>query len=206
MEVLLNLISMKCKDETTGTDWGSDEISLGGFAIDSQAQVTKITPFNVSSDFDTGEMVKFNPHKTFARFPLGTSIKKPVTFSAGFLLIERDNGGMDKATQKIYEKVAAEVKKKKDELEHQVNAAIPVVIAGIPVGLIWSYVKPVVYDYLKNKILGWFGDDLFPLRDVSLTIPNENYSWHGKKTSPPITLLFQGNDGTYEMVYEWEIR
>lgn len=205
-KVLLNLISLKCVNETGTTNWGSDEISLGGFAIDSKAKTTKITPFNVSSDFDNGEMVKYTPHKNFTSFTLGTNLKKPVTFSAGFLLIERDNGGMDTATKKIYDKVVAEIKKKKEELESRIEDAGQVVIAGIPIGLIWTFVKPIVYGYVKDKIIGWFGDDLFPMRDVSVTIPNENHTWHGKKTSPPTMIEFRGNDGIYQLVYEWEIK
>ena len=210
MSTLLNLRihSVKCVDETGGwiaEKFGDDEIYLGGFSIDANAAAKKIDPFSVNSGFDDGEVQKYNPPRVFATFQLGAHLTKPANFSAGFLLIEKDAGGMLNAIKKLYDKLVAEIAKKKNEAAGHANGT-GVAIAPIAVGLIWSYIKPVIYEYVKDKILGWFGDDLFPLQDVTTTIMNADHTWHGKKNSPVSMVEFSGHGGTYQLFYDWELR
>ncbi len=205
----LRIHSVKCVDETNGSfveRFGNDEIYLGGFSIDAHANPRKINPFNVSSDFDDGDIKKYNPPRKFVTFDLGTNFSRPSNFSVGFLLAEKDNGGMNDALQKIYEKLASEIQKKKTQaLTTAGSGGTATAIAALPLGLIWSVVKPYVYAYVKEKIIGWFGDDLFPLQDVTISILNANQTWNGSKVSPIAMVEFRGNDGLYQLFYDWEL-
>ncbi len=204
----LRIHFVKCVDETGGgfvERFGNDEIYLGGFSIDAKARTAKINPFSVNASFDDGDIQRYNPPRVFATYQLGTNLTRSANFSAGFLLIEKDNGGMDTAVKKLYDKLVTEVKKRKDELENRVDSIIPVGVGQVALSLIWSYVKPILYEYVKDKIIGWFEDDLFPLQDVSTTIMNANHTWHGKKYSPVNMVEFRGNDGVYQLYYDWEL-
>lgn len=205
----LRIHSVKCVDETGGSfaeRFGNDEIYLGGFSIDPKAKTTKINSFSVYAGFDDGDEKKYSPPKVYATYELGTNFTKPVKCYAGFLLIEKDSGGMATATQKLYDKLNAEIKKKKEQLEDRLDTTVPVIIGGIPAGLIWSAIKPILYNYVTNTIAGWFGDEIFPLQDVSATIMNANHTWNGKRTSPVSMVEFRGHDGVYQLFYDWELK
>lgn len=222
MSTILNLRirRVKCVDETNGSfveRFGDDEIALGGFAIDNKAVSTQIPSFTVSSSFDDGEVKTYNPPKVFASFQLG-NLTGPANFSAGFLLAEKDGGGFADAIKNIFEKLVSEIAKKKKELESRLPvptthtsgthtaAAVAPLVGGIVLSTIWPIVKPYVYDYVKNKIIGWFKDDLFPLHDITTTILNANHTWNGQKVSPEAMVEFRGNDGVYQLFYDWELR
>lgn len=222
MNTILEALITKvvCVDETNGSfveRFGNDEISLGGFAVNNNAVSTKIAPFTVSNSFDDGDVKKYSPPKVFASFPLG-NIVRPANFSVGFLLAEVDGGGFSDAVKKIFEKLVAEISKKKAELESKAAAAAATpashagavafapVAAGLILSTIWPLVKPYVYSYIKDKILGYFNDDLFPLHDVSTTITGPNHTWNGSNTSPEAMVEFRGNDGVYQLYYEWRLR
>lgn len=205
----LRIHSVKCVDETGGSfaeKFGDDEIYLGGFTIDAKAKTTKLSPFCVNSGFDDGEIQKYNPPKVFASYQLDSNFTVPVKCYAGFLLIEKDSGGMTSAVQKLYDKVTNEIKKKQTSLERGAVAAVATAVAAIPVSLIWTAIKPTVYNYVVNTISGWFGDDIFPLQEASTTILSPNHTWNGQKTSPISVVEFRGHDGIYQLMYDWELK
>lgn len=205
----LRIHSVKCVDETNGSfaeKFGNDEISLGGFTVDAQANTRKIEAFNVGSNFDDGETVRFNPPRTFASFNI-SNLNSPANFTVGLLLIERDNGGTSEALKKIADTVIAEIAKRKSAaLVGSNGGTATAVAAAIPVALIWSLVKPIIFSYVKEKIMGFINDDFFPLQDAVVTIINSNHTFNGRKTSPISMVEFRGNEGVYTLIYDWELR
>lgn len=208
----LCLVQVRCVDETGGSwaeKFGDDEIYLGGFGIDSANNTNKINPFSVRSDFDDNETHRYNPPKVFASFDLGGNFTSPRSFAAGFLMIEKDSGDMTKLINNLYTAVVDEIRKRRQQEEARI-ANLPraggVALRTIPLGMIWSVVKPIVYAYVVNKLVGWFGDEVFPLQDVTTTITGPDHTWNGKNTSPVSMVEFRGHGGHYQLSYIWEIK
>lgn len=209
----LRIHSVKCVDETGGywaEKFGDDEIYLGGFTVNTSNQTTKLNPVSIYGGFDDNEIQKYNPPKVFASFNLGPAFAKPKNYAVGFLLIEKDSGDMNGAVQRIYDILKQEIKKRLEAEQQRIEelsapGAGTAVAAAIPIGLIWSVVQPYVYSYVKDKIVGWFGDEIFPLQDVQTTILSSNHTWHGKKTSPIAMVEFRGHGGQYQLFYDWEL-
>ncbi len=196
--------SVKCVDETGGSfaeKFGNDEISLGGFGIDANGQVTKVGEFEVYADFDDNDVKNFAPPRRFVTLALGGGGSGSVT--AGLLLVEKDGGGMSTALQNLYAKVVEEMNKKKQQ-EMARRGVSSLTGADIDWKAIWEIVKPLVVAYVKDKIISAFKDDPFPLQSVSITVRGGTFGG-GMLTSPQSTVEFRGNDGIYRMTYDWEL-
>ena len=212
MSTILNLRihSVKCKDETGGSfieKFGNDEIFLGGFTIDPNGKTVKVPPFKVDPSFDDGDTKKFSPPRIFGRFTF-SDFQSSKNFTAGFILIEQDAGGMGNAIQKVADKVEEliattkqkEVEKMKLKAGNGTAAAI-----AIPFAAIWEIVKPLLIKFVFDKITVAFDDDIFPLKDVTTTLDSANHTFNGKKTSPIAMVEFRGHNGIYQLMYDWEL-
>lgn len=197
-QLSLRIHSIKCLDETGGK-WveklGNDEIYLAGFGIDANGQTTKVPAFEVYADFDDGNVKKYNPPKRFVTLNLGGSTSFPKTCSVGFLLFEKDEGGMGNAVEKIYAKLQEELKKRLGG-----SSVVP-----IPWDVILKEVIALIAGYAMKQIAQGIKDDLFPPQDVSVSIPSNDYTWNGSKVSAPGTVEFRGHSGVYSLTYDWEL-
>ncbi len=210
-QISLRIHSMKCVDETGGK-WaekvGNDEIDLAGFGIDSNTTTVKIDRLEVYPHFDDGDIKQFSPPRTLVTLSLTGASAFPKRCTVGLLLAERDNGDFGTKSGQVYTKVKEEMdKKKKEEEDKKRNAhgAGNSSLTGAEIAVIWAVVKPLVYDWIKNKIIAAANDDIFPPRDTSVTIPSNDFTWNGSRTSPPTAIEFRGHDGVYLMTYDWEL-
>lgn len=201
-QLKLRIHSVKCVDETGGKyaeKFGNDEIYLGGFTLDAEGNPVKIPNFSVYPDFDDGDIKNFNPPRVFATFNLNGSNSWPKNFGVGFLLFEKDGGGMDNALENAFQKFKKEVDAKR------ISARTTGQESFIPWGTIFSVVIPIVVKYLKDKLASAISDDAFPLESAIISIPNANYKWNGSMVSPLNKIEFRGNDGIYYLFYDWEL-
>lgn len=209
----LRIHRVRCVDETGGSfaeRFGNDEISLGGFTVDPNANSVKVSPFTVNNNFDDGDIHRFSPPKVFASFPL-PAFQTARVFSAGFLLFEKDAGGMAGIVTTIFNKVLELIQKQKAALAQKTavastNGSDEAATAAIPVGAIWAAIKPFVIKFVLDKISSALKDDLFPLQDVSVTLLSNNHTFNGSKTSPISMVEFRGHDGVYQLFYDWELQ
>lgn len=205
----LRLHSVKCVDETGGS-WaervGNDEIYLGGFIIIPGGETKKVSPLSIYPHFDDGDIKRFDPPRVFTSFNLQSGINYPSNCVAGLLLFEKDSGDMTSATEKVYQKVLEEVEKKKNAMAADaVGSPQPDQPQTDWIGIIWSAVKLVVYNYVKTKIAGAFADEAFPLQEASVTLLSPNHTWNGSNVSPVSMVEFRGHDGIYQLFYDWEL-
>ncbi len=62
-----------------------------------------------------------------------------------------------------------------------------------------------VANYVISDLYRKYSDDVFPLVTGSVNIPSSNYTWNGSLVSQPAMVEFRGNDGRYQLVYDWEL-
>ncbi len=209
MSTQLNLRVHKvtCTDETGGAfaeKFGHDEIFLGGFSMDAFASVTKINPIAISSSFDDGEEKKYNPPRIIATFRWGANVNKPRLYAVGFLLMAKNHGKMADAVTILYNKVLEESGKHKAESTDA--TAQDSAVATEPPPPIWPQIKTVVQEFVKSNMIGKLGDKIFPFKEASVTIENASHTWNGKTSSPLAMIQFSGNDGIYQITYDWELK
>lgn len=206
-QIALRIHSVKCMDETGGSfaeKFGNDEIYLSGFGIDAGGATVKVPIFEVYAHFDDNDVKNFAPPRKFVTLLLGAGGTWPKSVTAGFLLCEKDAGGMGTALDKTFAKLQEELKKKKEEQE-QKNKAMGLAASQIDWKTIWGVVKPILFGYVKDKLVSAINDDLFPLQSATISIPSATFSWNNSKVSPPERIEFRGHDGVYVMTYDWEL-
>lgn len=207
-QISLRIHSVKCVDETGGK-WvekvGNDEIFLSGFGIDVNANTVKVNLFEVYAHFDDGDIKRYSPPRNFVTLNLANNSSFPKTCSVCFLLVEKDAGGFGSKFTEIYTKVKEEMEKKKKEKEEERKRAGSTFLSSGDLKDIWVIVKPYIYGWIKDKIMSAVNDDIFPPRDISITIPAADFTWGGSKVSPPSAVEFRGHNGVYLMTYDWEL-
>ena len=197
----LRIHSVKCVDET-GTDglfgtegFGDDEISLGGTVVGVTGTTAKVSPFNVSSSFEDGDVKSYNPLKPFFMFSLTKGTQFPKTVHATLVLAERDMGGISDFLNELTEKIEEEIV---DLLKNAANFEIPGLGMIIGDGIEWVVDK--VFDYLKSV----WSDDVFKPVILSAKVSSPTHIFaNGKIHSPDQTVTFQGHSGTYEVRCDW---
>ena len=207
-QISLRIHSVKCLDETGGR-WvervGNDEIFLSGFGIDANATTIKVDPFEVYPHFDDGDIKRYSPPRNFVTLNLTNNSSFPKSCSVGFLLAEKDGGDFGSKSAVVYEKVKEEMGKKKKEEEEKRRRSGQLSFSGADLKIVWEVVKPILYEWIKDKIISVANDDIFPPRDTSVTIASADFTWEGSRVSPPSAVEFRGHDGVYLLTYDWEL-
>jgi hypothetical protein len=197
----LRLHKVKCVDETGSTSFGSDEIDLGGSAVDETGDTHAIAKFRVGSDFDSGEQVTFSPPRQFTRFALTEGTKFPKSYFVTMVLAEIDHGGFPDFLSKLLVKVKEKVTTLLKEVVGGVIGASGGPI-GVAIGIAVGFVVGKIFD-LIGRI---WGDDVFPPKTVKVSIPSLNARWPGGKSdSPEGIATFIGHGGKYEVTYDWRM-
>jgi hypothetical protein len=187
----LRIQKVKCVDETTGTDLGSDEILLGGTAVDAVGNTRAISPFLVHNDFDDGESKTYNPPRSLTTFDLRPGSHFPKYYHVTLVLSERDHGGTAAFIERLYrlvrDRVMSAVKKAGVAIYEKIANAISLAV-----------------DYVIRYLLRLFGDDPFPPRTVYVRIPSLRHRFTGGRTdSLSYRVTFKGNSGHYQLWYDW---
>lgn len=200
---------IKCFDETNPEGWGDDDIKVSGTAVHTDGTVTQAATKGEYS-FADGESKWLN--WTFASFtrtkPKSGGIVYD-TYGVFVALAEIDSGGFGKVLDAIYAKV-----------QDKVKAAIATAVAGGAspfVGPFLGAVAGAVAAWLADKliewVISWFGDDLFPVKYVSLTgprgfgfYPSDKWISEGPGyRSKDEWLKFYGHGGHYGVRYYWRV-
>jgi hypothetical protein len=201
----LRLINLRCVDET-GNPWfggeiGADKINLGGSMIDATGVTTKINDFRVG-EFDDGDVVAWNPLKSFAKFDLAKGTEWPKSYFVIFALAEIDQGGFPDFLNELVKKVADEIKKR-------LGAYIGGIIGAASGGVIGAIIG-IAVGYAVDKIIEWliniWKDDVFDPLTVSIELQSSRATFgNGSYNGPDMIARFKGHDGEYHLTFDWRL-
>jgi len=207
--IKFQLKEVYCVDDTS--EWGDDEIAMGGTFTDSQATSTKLNEFRVHNDFRTGVSKTYSPKilKSFA-MPTGDY---PQTYSAFITLAEKDHGGFSNFISELYESVKAEVQVILTALGAAAGASIGSSIGGSvgtavggPIGTIIGIAAGAIVGALIGALAAGLRDDVFIPQVASITLPTQGATFsNGSLTSPYYYLNFEGHGGEYRVKYRWKL-
>ncbi|MGP6173235.1 hypothetical protein [Corynebacterium sp. A21] len=199
----LRLREVYAVDETNtmGTEWGSDEIYVGGAGLELRGNVDpwvhKIKPFKVASFEDRGRKT-YSPPRELADFGLGSSV-----FPKGIVIVlflAEHDGGDD--IKKAYRELCEEYEGLAKDLKADMAAD------DGPASEMEQKMKLIRYakkawdtaNFVYNQ---WKGDEMFKPEEMTTTIESEEYRWNGKKVSPEKELHYKGHGGHYILRYDW---
>lgn len=199
----LKLAKVKCVDETD-PDWlGSDEIAIGGFAVDEKSNESKIAEFKVGK-FDDGDVKDYNPDKVLKEFLLNGV--HPGTYAAFLSIAEKDSGGFSDFLQKLYEAVKAHVVEVLTVLGAAAGTAIGVAIGGSvgtalagPIGAIIGIVAGAIMGALIGWLVESFKDDVFEPAITAVILENNQ-----PFTGPVQRLVYEDYGAKYYAYVYWQ--
>lgn len=201
----LRIHNVKCIDETGGnrvTEWGSDDIYLGGTAVLMKGPIPTVVkiPYFKVGQFDDGDRKTYSPPKPFTEFSLRNSGSFPRNYAVSLVLVEKDSGDQmneflndlaekqQEAIIKTYRKAAASGQEPETEE-------------------FWDMVWKEAKDIAKEMLMEWWRsvrkDDIFEPGDASIKVTSVNQTWNGKPNSPVSKLTYKGHNAHYEIAYDW---
>ena len=204
------LHSVRCVEETSG--FGSDEIDFGGVATDAALNSAVMGRFRVSSDFDDGETVTFNPPRIVHTFDLMNPAWWPKSLLVTFMLAEIDSGGFNDTLVELLKKIRGIVEKELTKLAVAtvggaigagVGSAIPFIgtVVGMVIGAVVGYIVGAVFDWL----IGMFNDDDFAPAAIPVVVPSVHHRWAGAMDTPEWFVSMRGHGGHYEVRGDWAL-
>jgi hypothetical protein len=195
----LRIHRVKCIDETGGwLEIGSDEIRLGGTAVDETGDTHKIGDFGVMN-FDDGDVKTYSPPKSFTTFRLTEGNQFPKQYLVTLILAEQDQGGVSDFINNLLKKIKEEIAKRLAKLIGQAYPPIEIFNEEIRKAIKW------VLDNVIDYILRLWSDDIFRPVTVRTRIPSLTARWNGNAQSPRRKVLFTGHKGKYELTYDWRM-
>lgn len=202
MRLFINKV--RCIEETD--EIGSDEINLGGTVTNPFGNSSLVNEFEVSSDFDEGEVVDFAMSKVFASWNLETkSVGFPYVYAAIVAMSEKDDGGFYEFLKALWEQIDQEVKQ---AIAGLVGAAIGGALGTAfgPLGTIVGVIVGMLFGFLIEWMISWFDnpDDIVGAKAVLMTLASSKRSYYdwAKLTSAAgwkTTLHFKGDGGRYDV-------
>ena len=189
-----------CVEETD--EVGSDEIVMGGSAVDTKGNTHMVGDFMVHDDFDKGEQIDLGFTRTFFTWDLATEPAGfPYVYGALLVVGEKDGGGFYKMLQKIWDIVNGEVR---TLIAGALGALIGSILGGpfAAFGAIVGAAVGVFIDWLIHLLDN--PDDLVQVKSITMTLTStakSYYDW-AKLTSPQgwaKTLRFKGDGGIYDV-------
>jgi hypothetical protein len=195
----LMIKKVRCIKPTSG--WGSDEIAMGGLAIDPDGKTRKIGEFMVGTGFLAGkEKVWPGAGKAFAEWKIVANGVWPQVYPSMLLMVEKDNGGFSTMLSKLWSLV-------KDYVTAALKKA-GAALAGA-LGAIIGAVVGYVLSALVGWIISWWQDDLIQMKPMQLHLGAATASYYaaiGLTAEPPklSTLNFMGDGGHYRLWYHFQ--
>jgi hypothetical protein len=192
-----------CADETDGvfgTEWGSDEMHLGGSAIDATGVTTKIDQFKVA-DFDDGDVHTWASPKVMTTFDLTRGTDWPKTYFFVLALAEEDGGGFSKYLDDLVNKIAEVVK---DKLAAWIGVGVGVASGG-PIGAVIGFVVGYVVGKAIEWLKAWWNDEIFAPVTVNVEIAGNSARFGGAVDSPNVVARMTGHGGDYRLTYDWRL-
>lgn len=203
---------VKCIDETNPEWPGDDEIAMGGVAIPSKGEPTKIQEFRVGNSFDDGESKTYSPPRVLKTFALD-NLTYPANFSVAVALAEKDNGGLSDFITELWKAIKNHLDKIIVAIGVAAGAAAGAAIGGTtgtaiggPLGSIIGAVAGLVLGALISWLISALKDDIFEPQMAAIRLPNPNTTFAGGSlTSPIMNLNFRGYGGFYRAYYSWKV-
>jgi hypothetical protein len=198
--VMLDLIRVVCIDETNGflgSEWGDDEIYLGGATIDEQGKTGEFKPFKVG-DFSDNDRKDFDPPKRLYTWQVGGGGSYPKHYFASLFLFEKDEGDLDATFEKLFRAFTDEVAAKIAALLGTAVGALFGGPLGAAAGALLGWLVGWLMGKLVNKLIAIWEDDPFVPKQVEFIIPN----WTARLDEPSKVFHFTG-PGEYAVRYRW---
>jgi hypothetical protein len=202
-KISLQFVRVACLDETNGflgTEKGSDEISIGGAALDSDGNTSAIAPIDLGGQWDDDDVRDLVPATSVTGYSMRGGRTFPRALFVTLVLVERDGSGMQDIIDKIVAKVAEEAKTSLTAL----LAAAAGGAAGGPVGALIGLAVGYAIDRIVDKITRAWEDDVFIPQTVRADIPSRQAMFAGRRTSPSAVVRFRG-PGEYACRYQWHL-
>lgn len=193
----LDVIRLVCVDETNGfmgSEWGSDEIELGGSIVSPDGTVIRIARRSMGS-YDDGTRRTFNPPKSMSVVRTDANATYPKSFLAILVLNERDWGGFADFLDSLVNKIKSDA-----------VAAIQAWLAGHagPLGPVLGLVVGWVVNKVVAKLSSIWGDDQFNPAQSLVTVSSPDGSFNGANSLPSEVVNFTG-PGRYAMRFGWRV-
>ncbi len=203
----LFITGVKCVEETD--EVGSDEIAMGGSAVDTKGNTHVVGDFMVHDDFDTGEKVDLGFSRTFFTWDLTTDPAGfPYVYGAVLVMAEKDSGGFYKMLKKIWDIVNGEVK---TLIAGAAGALIGSILGG-PFAAFGAIVGAAIGFFIGwlISLLGANVDDFIQAKALTMTLTASTKSYYdwAKLTSPQgwtKTIRFKGDGGIYDVDVAYRI-
>lgn len=199
-KVHLDMFRIVCVDETNGflgSEWGSDEISLGAFGLNAAATVTNYGPIALG-DFDDNTRRDFDPMRRLLTMSTTEVATFPQLVTATFVLAEIDLGGFPTFLNALVQKVRQDAI---TYLSGLIGGAVGS-LAG-PMGTIVGLVVRLGGRQNHRQIDQVWEDDLFrPCHHHrSIAVPGRVLRW---KSFADRVLSIHG-PGHYAIRYQWKL-
>lgn len=197
-KISLQFVRVACLDETDGflgTEKGSDEISIGGAAFDSDGNTSAVAPIDLGDKWDDNDVRDLVPATSITGYSMRGGKTFPRALFVTLILVERDGSGMQDIIDKVVAKVAEEAKTSLLALLNK---------TGGPVGALIGLAVGYAIDRIVDKITRAWQDDVFIPQTVRADIPSRQAMFAGRRTSPSAVVRFRG-PGEYACRYQWHL-
>lgn len=182
-----------CEDESDGflgSEWGEDEIGIGGVTVDETGDVHKVSPWTVGTHFEDHDSKTYNPPKTFEAFDLSEGGNHwPKGYAASIYVSELDNGGFPGFISDVY---------------NQVKVYVGALINGWIPGL--GALVVMVLDVFFGWLVSIWEDDIFPAITIQTDIASPQHVFaSGTRTSSIKKYWTKAHGGKYWVWLDWQI-
>lgn len=207
--LLFKVHRVKCVDETNPEWPGSDEIAMGGVALDDKKVESIINQIYVGGNFDDGDVKNYNPAKVLKTFALTSGGTFPKSYAVFLALAEKDGGGFAGFLNDLYkaikDKLGAVFAAVGGAIGTAVGAAIGGTVGG-PIGILVGALAGYILGALIEWLIGIIQDDMFAPQVAISEFGSINATFNGSLQSPIQTLNYVGHGGYYQVRYSWEIK
>lgn len=194
---------MRCVEETD--EWGSDEINLGAVAADPFGHTSIDPQFQISDDFDTGELVTYpGIGQKLTGFNIVTSEPWPHVYTVTLGMAEKDDGGFAKFLQELWDYV-------KDKVNALIAAGLGAAIGAEVGGIVGAVIGAVLAAFFA-WVFSWFNnaDEILGAKVLRMTLnsPRKSYYDWAKLTSQngwTAVTNYYGDGGHYRVAYGWKV-
>lgn len=203
--IQLRIHKVKCLKETS--DWGDDEIALGGLMIDDMGEVIRVPEFYVSKSFSTGETKAFNPPRPFASFTAKKNGQKKIILAV-LALAEKDQGGFASFLKELWSRVTLQATIFAGALYAALTLLLPAevikyftVVASVLGGLLVGVLVGAALTAIFALLASLFKDDVFKPVSAAFYLP----SIDSPVVTPTEVASYSGHGGRYQVTYDWAV-
>jgi hypothetical protein len=196
--------AVRCIEETD--EWSeSDEINMGAVVADPLGNTWIDPQFQVSDDFDAGEVVTYAGlgHK-LTGWNLVTSEPWPHVYAVTLCMAEKDDGGFAKFLKELW-----------DYIDDKINALITAGL-GAAIGAELGGIIGAVVGAVLGLLVGWIislfddADDILGAKVLTMTLASAKksyYDWAQLTSANGWTSKtnFYGDGGHYRVAYGWKV-